>query len=506
MSTKPSQHAMAPHPVALLPQLPGAVMVDEPRIQQWLAAAGDDSAGQARVHSDTRSLHASDCFVALQGERFDAHAFLPEAAALGVGVALVHTGLAASGLAGAQVPDTRKALAQWAGAWRQTMDLPLIAVTGSNGKTTVTQMIASILQAAHGEHSLATAGNFNNDIGVPLTLLRLRNHHQCAVVELGMNHPGEIAGLAAMAQPTVALVNNAQREHLEFMHSVDAVAAENATVFQALAAHGAAVFPHSDRYTEHWRDAAAALARDIQVWTFCDQDDSASVYGTAQWQGTYWQLHMRTPLGELHTRVALAGQHNVRNALAAAACALASGIAVGAVEQGLRTFKAVSGRSRAAVLQRGTQTVGLVDDTYNANPDSVQAAVAVLAAMPAPRWLVLGDMGEVGAQGLAYHQEVLAAAVAAGIERIDVAGQWWRDVYGLHDAASARAAGLHWHADVDALAYAAAGIGEDLSAASVLVKGSRFMRMERIVRALEQAWPSAGHGESVGQEGARHAA
>ena len=489
----------ARHPAALLHQLPGVVMVNQPRLNQWLADLPSDTTG-ARVHSDTRSLLASDCFVALKGERFDAHTYLPQASSAGVVVALASGGLAQANLAGAQVPDTRKALGGWAAMWRDTLRLPLIAVTGSNGKTTVTQMVGSILRAAHGQKALATEGNFNNDIGVPLTLLRLRPHHASAVVELGMNHPGEIAGLAHMAQPTVALVNNAQREHLEFMHSVDAVAAENATVFKALKAHGAAVFPSDDHYTPSWRKAVEALDRDIQVWTFSDQDASATVYGLATWLGAAWEVRMQTPMGEVHTQVALAGQHNVRNALAAAACALASGVSVAAVAQGLRDFKAVSGRSRAALLSRGQDTVGLVDDTYNANPDSVQAAISVLASMPAPRWLVLGDMGEVGEQGLAYHQEVLQAALLADVARIDVAGDWWQQVAQVADKPDA----LHWHADVDALAQAAPELGAQAS--SVLVKGSRFMRMERVVQTLEKAWPTAGQETLVSKEGAGHAA
>ena len=490
----------AQHPVALLAQLPNAVMVDEVRVGDWLHHLPADS-GAARVHSDTRSLQAADCFVALKGERFDAHSYLSQASRTGVQVALACHGLAQANLAGAQVPDTRQALGQWAGLWRNTLDLPLIAVTGSNGKTTVTQMVASILRAAHGDKALATAGNYNNDIGVPLTLLRLRKHHASAVVELGMNHPGEIAGLAAMAQPTVALVNNAQREHLEFMHSVDAVAAENATVFSALASHGAAVFPSDDHYTHHWHQAVQALDRDIQVWTFSDKDQDATVFGMATWHASAWRVQMQTPLGELSTRVALAGQHNVRNALAAAACALASGVTLAAVAQGLKAFTAVSGRSRAALLRRGAQTVGLVDDTYNANPDSVQAALSVLAAMPAPRWLVLGDMGEVGEQGVALHQEVLQAALSAGLERIDVAGSWWQQV--VQQAGPSQSL-VQWHANVDELAKAAPRLGAQ--AASVLVKGSRFMRMERVVHALEQAWPTEGQADTEQQEGAAHAA
>jgi UDP-N-acetylmuramoyl-tripeptide--D-alanyl-D-alanine ligase len=200
------------------------------QIGRWLPGArvcGDAALLVQRVHTDSRSLQAGDLFVALQGERFDAHDFLPQAAASGAVAALAQHGLDAAQLPGVEVPDSRRALGQLAQAWRAQFALPLIAVTGSNGKTTVTQMIASILRAGWGDNALATLGNLNNDIGVPQTLLRLRAHHRCAVVELGMNHPGEIAGLAAMAQASVALVNNAQREHQEFMASVDAVAQEN---------------------------------------------------------------------------------------------------------------------------------------------------------------------------------------------------------------------------------------------------------------------------------------
>ena len=217
---------------------------------------GDGATAVERVHSDTRSLRPGDLFVALRGERFDGHDFLPQARAAGAVAALAESGLGAA-MPGLQVPDTLLALQQLAAAWRAQFELPLIAVTGSNGKTTVTQMIASMLAAWHGHGMLATAGNLNNHIGVPLTLLRLRQDeetwHHAAVLELGMNHPGEIALLARLAAPTVALVNNAQREHQEFMASVAAVARENGSVIQALGADGTAVMPASDAFTPLWR-------------------------------------------------------------------------------------------------------------------------------------------------------------------------------------------------------------------------------------------------------------
>ena len=215
----------------------------------WIPSArlvGDGAVMLARVHSDTRSLKPGDLFVALKGEHFDAHDFLPHAQAEGAVAAIAQHGLLEAGLPGLEVADTRVALGQLAAGWRSQFSLPLIAVTGSNGKTTVTQMIAAILRAWSPAGAFATENNFNNDIGVPLTLLRLRSSHQAGVVELGMNHAGEIAHLAAMTRPTVALVNNAQREHLEFMETVQAVALENGSVLASLKADGVAVFPADD--------------------------------------------------------------------------------------------------------------------------------------------------------------------------------------------------------------------------------------------------------------------
>jgi len=222
-----------------------------------------------RVHTDTRTLRAGDLFVALRGERFDANDYLAQAREAGAVTAVAERGLAAAGLCGVEVPDGRVALGELARRWRAQFLLPLIAVTGSNGKTTVTQMIASILRASAGDAALATQGNLNNDIGVPLTVLRLRPEHRLAVVELGMNHPGEIAGLAAIAQPTVALVNNAQREHQEFMATVEAVARENAECFRSLPADGVAVFPAGDDYTGLW----TTLAQGRRTLTFGDITD-----------------------------------------------------------------------------------------------------------------------------------------------------------------------------------------------------------------------------------------
>jgi len=438
-----------------------------------------------RVHTDTRSLQPGDLFVALQGERFDAHDFLPQAAAAGAVAAIAQHGLQAAGLAGVEVPDTQAALLQLARAWRAQFALPLIAVTGSNGKTTVTQMIASILRAHAGEAAHATQGNLNNHIGVPLTLLRLHAGHRCAVVELGMNHPGEIPLLADVAAPTVALVNNAQREHQEFMATVEAVARENGSVIEALGADGTAVFPSDDVHTVLWQTLAGAR----RVLTFSDTDPEASVRAHAfQWLGEAWTLHLATPAGDAEVRLRIAGRHNVRNALAATACALAAGVPLDAIRRGLEAFEPVGGRSRAIALQVQGRVLTLIDDSYNANPDSVRAAIEVLASLPGPHLLVLGDMGEVGDQGLAFHLEVLRHAYARGVDEVRVSGEHMRAAVNALQAAGEPAP--RHVADVAELATDVAAEVATGVVGSVLVKGSRFMRMERVVNAVRALDPT----------------
>ena len=440
---------------------------------------GDGATPLARVHTDTRTLQPGDLFVALKGERFDANAFLADARAGGAAAAIAHGGLEAAGLPGIEVPDSLAALGALATGWRTQFHLPLIGVTGSNGKTTVTQMIASILRAWQGDAAFATQGNFNNDIGVPLMLMRLRASHRAAVIEMGMNHPGEIATLAAMAQPTVALVNNAQREHLEFMHTVEAVARENGSVFASLPAEGVAVFPAGDAYTGLWRSLAAGR----RVVTFGDGGDVACAQAT--WGQGAWVVTLATPQGEVATHLHIAGRHNVTNALAAAACTLAAGAPLAAIAQGLNDFVPVKGRSRAFSMHCAGRDITVVDDTYNANPDSMRAAIDVLAELPGPQLLVLGDMGEVGDQGPQFHAEAGAHARAAGIPLLFALGAQSvhaASAYGNGQGGVAR----HFNemgALLDAVRQALPTVG------SVLVKGSRFMKMEQVVAAIAAAAP-----------------
>ena len=424
------------------------------------------------VSTDSRKVDAGALFVALRGESFDAHDFLDQVAARDVAAVVVSSLPEGWTLPAIVVPDTLVALGRIAHAWRTGFELPVIGVTGSNGKTTVKEMIASILAAAVGESArLATQGNLNNEIGVPLTLFRLTASHRAAVVELGMNHPGEIARLAAIAAPTVALVNNAQREHQEFMHTVEAVARENGAVLQALSPHGVAVFPGDDLYTALWRGLAAC---DVITFGLSDACDVRADY-TSNGFGSDLQVSARG--AQFAIKLAAAGEHNVRNALAAIACALGAGIDQDAIVRGLEAFAPVGGR-----LQRKQAAGGatVIDDTYNANPDSMRAAIDVLAAYPAPRILVVGDMGEVGAQGKEFHEEIGAYAQTRGIDTVLATGELAR-----HLAASGA---QHYEQFDELLAALDKKLGSNTDA-TVLVKGSRFMKMERVVQHLTGSTP-----------------
>lgn len=447
--------------------------------------AGADRVAFSHVGSDSRSVAAGELFFALGGERFDGHAYVRAAHEAGAAAAVVQRPVEDAGMPQVVVADTRRALGDLAAAWRGRFAIPVVGVTGSNGKTTTKEMIAAIFAARHGaDGRLATQGNLNNEIGVPLTLMRLRDAHRCAVIELGMNHPGEIAELSRIAAPTVALVNNAQREHQEFMHTVEAVARENGAVISALAADGVAVFPGDDAYTPVWTELAGTrrclrfgLSGEVEVTA---ADLRLDAFET--------RFLLRTPDGQAEIALAAAGLHNVRNALAAAACALAAGMDLEVIARGLAEFAPVKGRMQRHRLSGGAL---LIDDTYNANPDSVRAAIDVLATLPRPRALVLGDMGEVGDQGPAMHAEVGAYARERGIDALFALGEATRDAILAFGAG-----GMHADA-VEQVAPAVMAAGP----ASILVKGSRFMRMERVVQAL-QAGPPSDH-SSIGN---KHAA
>jgi UDP-N-acetylmuramoyl-tripeptide--D-alanyl-D-alanine ligase len=417
------------------------------------------------VSTDTRSVRKDELFVAIRGDRFDGHGFLEVARQRGAAGALVDEAFKeASALPTVTVEDTRKGLGRLGRHWRLRFAPAVIAVTGSNGKTTTKEMLAAILRNHAGDAgALATRGNLNTDIGVPMTLLELRASHRFAAVELGMNHPGEIAMLAAIALPTVALVNNAQREHLEFMQSVEAVAEENASVFEALPADGVAVLNADDAMADVFRRKAGARRR-IEFGL-----ERGDITGRYRLKGLESEIVLTTPAGEAQATLAIAGLHNVRNALAAAACAHAAGVPPAAIGAGLSAFRPYSGRLQQ---KRTTSGATLIDDSYNANPDSVRAAIDVLATCPGPTALVLGDMGEVGDQGPEFHAEVGRYAKQKGIGMLLGVGS------ASADAVKAFGAGAEHFDDIERLKQ------RNIEAKTILVKGSRFMKMERVVSML----------------------
>lgn len=444
------------------------------QIMKWLGEGkllGDESVSIRRVNTDTRSLSLGDLFIAIQGEHFDGNDFLAQARASGAAAAVVLRGLETAGLAGIEVADTRHALGRIAAGWREQFTLPLVAVTGSNGKTTVTQMLASIFNAYKCEASLATIGNLNNDIGVPLTLLRLTDKHEIGVVELGMNHPGEIAYLANIAKPTIALVNNAQREHLEFMSTVEAVAHENGAVLSALPQDGIAIFPADDEYSAVWQKMSA----NRPTMTFSMQDNATVHCTSAAWRNGQWRVIAETPIGPIEYGLSIAGRHNVKNSLAALACSLAAGVSPLSIVKGLQDFRSVAGRSNAHVIRWSNREIMLIDDTYNANPDSMRAAIDVLAELDGPRLLVLGDMGEVGEHGVQFHAEVGEYAMTKNIEKLFTIGPL------AYETAKHFPMSQHFDS-IEVLMAAVASALPQIT--SVLVKGSRFMKMEQVVRGI----------------------
>lgn len=432
----------------------------------------------ASVSTDSRTLERGALFIALRGERFDGRRFIGAARERGAAAAIVEDPDASlADLPFLVVENSRVALGRLAAHWRGRFDIPLVAVIGSNGKTTVKEMIAAILREHFGgTRALATEGNLNNDIGLPLTLLRLRRDHRAAVVELGVNHPGETATLAAIASPTVALINNAQREHQEFLKGVAEVAREHGAVFAAMRPEGTGVINADDEFSGYWRGLLAGRrVRDFGL------EQPAQVGGRHRFTHFGSEIDLHTPQGATRVELHVDGRHNVLNAFAAAAGALAAGASLEAVARGLKAFRPVGGRMQRRTASSGTK---LIDDSYNANPDSMRAAIDVLAAEGGAKVLLLGDMGEVGEHGVEFHQEIGHYARERGIDRLLAIGE-------LSSACvAAFGEGARHFATVQALISAAQA--ELQPRTTMLVKGSRFMRMERVVQALAGEPSSAG--------------
>ena len=419
------------------------------------------------VTTDSRKISAGDLFVALVGERFDGHAFVQESMRRGAVAALVSRRVEADfPIPQVIVDDTRLGLGRLAASWRARFALPLVALTGSNGKTTVKEMVASILATycESRDDVLATTGNLNNDIGMPLTLLGLRDRHRYAVIEMGMNHEGEIDYLTRIARPDVALVNNAHRAHVGLLGSVEAVARAKGEIYAGLSDDGIALVNEDEVFAPYWR----SLNVGRRIVTF-GLRPSADVRATADGM----QARFVTPVDAFAVTLQVAGEHNLRNAVAACAIAHALEIPPHAIQAGLAAFAGVPGRLQRRASPKGAV---VIDDTYNANPESMKAAIAVLARESGRRILVMGDMGELGPEAAAMHAEVGAFAREQGIDALYALGK---------DSAQAvkafGAAGRHFDAREALVEAAAMQAGPQVT---ILVKGSRFMEMERVADAL----------------------
>ncbi len=422
------------------------------------------------VGTDSRKLEAGQLFVALKGEHFDGHDYARDV--LKQRAAAVLLSHEVDALPAVLVDDTRLALGRLAAYWRQKFSIPVVAITGSNGKTSVKEMLAAILRVAAGSEDavLATQGNLNNDLGLPLTLLRLRETHRYAVVEMGMNHAGEISYLTQIGCPDVALINNATSAHLGGLGSVEGVAKAKGEIFEGLVADGTAVINMDDAFAGFWQTLAAGH----KVRTF-GLNTGADVTAEYSLKADGSEVHLSTPAGEQSFRLPVPGLHNIRNALAATAAALSVGASLDAIATGLTGFGGVKGR-----LQRkpGQQGALIIDDTYNANPASMRAAIDVLAHQSGKRLLVMGDMGELGENEQALHAELGIYAKAAGLDGLYALGAL------AEQAVQAYGSGASHYDTVESLTTAL--LPELAPDTTVLVKGSRFMRMERVVDLLQE--------------------
>lgn len=451
------------------------------RLSDVAAATGGRLLGKDReflyVSTDTRKIGGDELFVALRGARYNGHDFVVQAEKLGAAGALVEHPVA-SHLPQIVVADARRALGAWAAHWRCGFDIPVVAVTGSNGKTTVKEMIASILRQ-RGE-TLATRGNQNNDVGVPLTLLGLGAQHRAAVIELGTNHPGEIEYLASLVSASVGVVTNAGSAHLEALGSVRGVALEKGALFAGLRADGVAVINADDEFAPLWRQLAGS--RGQCSFGMAESADFHPVSDSLrQLPSGAWEFTLQSPAGSATLRLSLPGRHNVMNALAAAATASAAGASLAEISAGLASVPMTAGR---LIIVPGVRGCRLIDDSYNANPLSLKAAMEFAVSLGDPVWLVLGDMGELGTRAAALHADCGELARRLGVLRL-----WTFGSLSLH-ATEKFGAGAEHFVDLDALIKA---LRANLRAGvTVLIKGSRSMRMERVVEALRASQTLAG--------------
>ena len=422
------------------------------------------------VSTDSRTLKPGALFVALRGPNFDGAAFVQAAAAQGAIGALTERATPAP-LPQVVVPDALRALQELARAWRADFTLPVLAVAGSNGKTTAKEMTAAILSRMG--LCMATHGNLNNHIGVPVTLMRLEASHHSAVIEMGANAIGDVAALMSVAQPTIGLITNAGAEHLEGFGNLDGVAKGEGETVSCLKPEGTAVINADDAYADYWRGVSGA--RRIVTFGVHRQADFAAknVFQGIERGEFATRFTLVCPLGERAVMLKAGGAHNVGNALAAAAAAAAAGASLEDIALGLADFRAVSGRLQ---LKAGTRGSWIIDDSYNANPSSVRAGLEVLRSLTGVTWLVLGDMAELGDVSHDSHAHIGSYARECGVKRLFAVGPL------SSRAVETYGSGGEWFADTDSLTRR---LQAELSpGVTVLIKGSRINRLERVVQAV----------------------
>ena len=420
--------------------------------------------------TDTRTLRVKELFIALRGENFNGHDYLDKAKALGASAVLVEEKYAGpDSFTGPSivVKNTRQAMGKLAKNWRTGFSIPLVAITGSNGKTTVKEMVTGILSCK--ASVLATQGNLNNDIGVPQTLFGLGEEHQYAVIEMGANHPGEIEWLSHIAQPTVATITQCAPAHLEGFGSIEGVAHAKAEIFNGLLEDGVAVINGDDDFAELWLE----MSNHCSQLTFGLDIGNEVTAGSILIDEDKSSFQMITPVGNIELTLNLPGRHNIMNALAAAACAISLGIALSTIKQGLESISAVKGRLQ---IKSGLNQCRIIDDTYNANPASLDVALKVLEEFPGRHWLVIGDMGELGDDAEALHTRAGEISKASGVERLYALGELTR--------ASVESFGKgarHINSQEQLAELLSEEVASDVT---VLIKGSRAMGMEYLVNAL----------------------
>jgi UDP-N-acetylmuramoyl-tripeptide--D-alanyl-D-alanine ligase len=421
--------------------------------------------------TDTRTIEEGNLFIALSGENFDGHNFVSKAEECGASSLMMEKEVKHSKPL-LQVEDTRKAMGLLAQSWRDELSIPVVAITGSNGKTTVKEMVSSILSELSDVH--ATAGNLNNDIGVPLTLFGMDKKHQYAVIEMGANHPGEIEWLSSIARPNVAVITQCAPAHLEGFGSIEGVAKAKAEIYSGLQSSGTAIINADDEYADYWK----LTCEHLKQISFGIKTDLANV--TAKNINTLAeknsiQFVLRCSQKSIDITLPLSGEHNVMNALAAAACCLSLDVPMNTIKAGLEKMSPVKGRLQ---IKMGKQGSRVIDDTYNANPFSLDAAINVLRQYSGTRYLVLGDMGELGESAIDHHIEAGKLARSAGVDRLFCIGEL------SLNAMQSFGEGASHYDSYDELEKQLLNILNKES--TLLIKGSRYMQMDRVVKTLTE--------------------